>query len=1078
MNSQVPPGIDRTRTNWTPVMERYFIDLMLDQMHRGNRMGHTFNKQAWTDMLNMFNAKFGTKYDRDILKSHYTNLWRQYNDVKNLLEQNGFSWDDTQKMVIAEDNVWDAFIKTHPDSQSYKRKSLMNFTDMCLIYAYTVADGRYSRSSHDVDLDDDIQGLNIVSVGPTSTEHVKKDWTPEMDRCFIELMLDQLKKGNKRDMAFSKQAWKHMLTLFNEKFCSQYGLSLLKRRYKKLFKYYSDIRSLRERSGFSWDERQQMIIADDAVWEKYIKAHPDAHLYRKKTLLNYRDLSLIYGNQFINGCGDHVRHDKNFQDGKIQVRTAEENDIYASAGSNGPGQSWTPAMDRYLIDLLQDQALRGNKIGQKLTIEAWTEMIRLFTEKFGSHHDKGFLKNRYKHLRSQYNGINFLLEQNGFSWDENREMVTAEDYIWDSIIEVHPDACSYRNKSVPSYHKLCVIFGEESYNGRNSHRAHNIDLDSTDPAFIIRDNVQCHANGDCSRTEWTPSMDRYFIDLMLYQVTRGKKTDYSSDNQAWIDMAVLFEEKFELKIDKEFLKGYHISLGNLFNDMKNLLGQRGFSWDETQQLVKAHDDAWDAYAKEYPDIRSYRTKRTPNYNDLYLIFGDSNSDDGGNQLVPGVKHQNSYCYRTDWSPLMDRFFIDLMLKHVRQGSMVNLRFNKQAWYDMVSKIKAEFGSEHDKDVLKSRFMNLRKLFKDMKNLLDQKGFAWNELKQMIVANDNIWKSYVKEYPDARSYRNRTLPNYNDLFLIFGDKNNDGRLDDSSHSIAADGYVLELDVADDDDGLSLSGYDRPKINWTKSMEVYFIELLLEQVLKGNKIGQTFNEQAWAWIIASFNEKFGLLCDKDDIESWYLSLMEEYYNITDLLNQKGFAWDEIKQAVIADDDDWKSYFKEHPGANKYRNRILSSYNDLFMIYGNEAPVGRFRHSGSSMEIDWNTRDMGLAGIFGDALYRTEEFEISDHRKKRKTIATSTSAAHRKVQRQNMEDPEVLARKAHMIKTSGSKEEKEEVSIEAIVNALQTIPDMDDELFLEACQLLEDEKKAKVFVAMDVNQRRKWLYRKLHR
>lgn len=52
-------------------------------------------------------------------------------------------------------------MQAHPDAQCYKKKSLVNFDDLCLIYAYTTADGRYSRSSHDVDLDDDIQGMNI-----------------------------------------------------------------------------------------------------------------------------------------------------------------------------------------------------------------------------------------------------------------------------------------------------------------------------------------------------------------------------------------------------------------------------------------------------------------------------------------------------------------------------------------------------------------------------------------------------------------------------------------------------------------------------------------------------------------------------------------------------------------------------------------------------------------------------------------------------------------------------------------------------------------------------------------------------
>ena len=37
----------------------------------------------------------------------------------------------------------------------------MNFNDLYFIYAHATADGRYSLSSHDIDFDDDIQGVNM-----------------------------------------------------------------------------------------------------------------------------------------------------------------------------------------------------------------------------------------------------------------------------------------------------------------------------------------------------------------------------------------------------------------------------------------------------------------------------------------------------------------------------------------------------------------------------------------------------------------------------------------------------------------------------------------------------------------------------------------------------------------------------------------------------------------------------------------------------------------------------------------------------------------------------------------------------
>ena len=108
-----PSSNGRQRTDWTLEMDQYFIELMLDQVGRGNKVANTFNKEAWTDMLALFNAKFGPQHGKRVLRHRHKKLSKYYTDVTNLLKHGGFSWNETQQMIIADDHVWDAYTKVH-----------------------------------------------------------------------------------------------------------------------------------------------------------------------------------------------------------------------------------------------------------------------------------------------------------------------------------------------------------------------------------------------------------------------------------------------------------------------------------------------------------------------------------------------------------------------------------------------------------------------------------------------------------------------------------------------------------------------------------------------------------------------------------------------------------------------------------------------------------------------------------------------------------------------------------------------------------------------------------------------------
>lgn len=500
MGSQAPINKDRSRTYWTPTMERYFVDLMLEHMQLGNRVGHTFNKQAWTDMLAVFNAKFGSQYDKDVLKSRYTNLWKQFNDVKNMLAQSGFSWDETRNMVVADDFVWDSYLKAYPDARSYKTKTVQNYSDLCLIYEYTTADGRYSRSSHDIDIDDEVLGANLGdglgSPISCNTERSRTDWTLDMDKYLTELLLHQGQKGNKLGNSYTKEAWNQMLTSFNSKFGPQHTKRVLRHRFKKLSKYYTDIMVLLKNDDFSWDTKEQKVIANDDVWDAYLKAHPQARTYRTKSMPNYKDLEFIFGSCIINESQSN-NLDKNLDE-----------DIQSKTGSERSRTYWTPLMDRYLIDLLVDQVNKGNKIGQTFIAQSWIDMVKSFNANFKSNHDKDVLKNRYKHLKRLHNDINTLLGETGFSWDNKREMVAAEDHIWDAYFKVHPDSRSYRVKTVPNYNKLCVIYGEDNSEGRYSRLARNVadvsSIGENNGTHLLPNNLTTNSNNPTTIEEINP----------------------------------------------------------------------------------------------------------------------------------------------------------------------------------------------------------------------------------------------------------------------------------------------------------------------------------------------------------------------------------------------------------------------------------------------------------------------------------------------------------------------------------------------------------------------------------------------
>lgn len=84
---------------------------MLEQVLGGNRLNNGFSKKAWKHICEEFNKRSGQKFDKQQLKNRHGVLRRLYNNIKSLLDQECFSWDKSQCLVVAEDEVWVKYMK-------------------------------------------------------------------------------------------------------------------------------------------------------------------------------------------------------------------------------------------------------------------------------------------------------------------------------------------------------------------------------------------------------------------------------------------------------------------------------------------------------------------------------------------------------------------------------------------------------------------------------------------------------------------------------------------------------------------------------------------------------------------------------------------------------------------------------------------------------------------------------------------------------------------------------------------------------------------------------------------------------
>jgi hypothetical protein len=98
-----------------------------------------------------------------------------------------------------------------------------------------------------------------------------------------------------------------------------------------------------------------------------------------------------------------------------------------------------------------------------------------------------------------------------------------------------------------------------------------------------------------------------------------------------------------------------------------------------------------------------------------------------------------------------------------------------------------------------------------------------------------------------------------------------------------------------------------VTWTDEMDLCLTELLVKQVMLGNKLEKNFKTSAYIATVAVLNDRFNLNLTIENIKSRLRTWRKQYVLMKEMLSRGGFEWDEARKMVVATDSTWNEYIK---------------------------------------------------------------------------------------------------------------------------------------------------------------------------
>ncbi|OAV86127.1 hypothetical protein PTTG_30066 [Puccinia triticina 1-1 BBBD Race 1] len=135
---------------WSPAMEKSALDLYVKAVKEGKRCDNGFKTETHRWAAAELGKEF-PEYDftGQKVKSKLNQTFKKWYDAfLACKEASGFGWNEEQCMVTASEDVWNAFLVSHPLAKRFKNTPFPEYHELCVIFSGNAATGRLRRGTN------------------------------------------------------------------------------------------------------------------------------------------------------------------------------------------------------------------------------------------------------------------------------------------------------------------------------------------------------------------------------------------------------------------------------------------------------------------------------------------------------------------------------------------------------------------------------------------------------------------------------------------------------------------------------------------------------------------------------------------------------------------------------------------------------------------------------------------------------------------------------------------------------------------------------------------------------------------